>query len=81
MALNLQSSDALLTNPALLAQYWQERGAAEAAAQTANRSRTAGEVVGDLGTQLLQGAVGLGQSAYGFGNKATLGLRDRATGM
>ena len=81
MALNLQSSDALLTNPALLAQYWQERGAAEAAAQTANRSRTAGEVVGDLGTQLLQGAVGLGQSAYGVGNVATLGLLDRATGM
>jgi len=81
MALNLQSSDALLTNPALLAQYWQERGAAEAAAQTANRSRTAGEVVGDLGTQLLQGAVGLGQSAYGVGNMATLGLLDRATGM
>ena len=36
---------------------------------------------GDLGTQLLQGAVGLGQSAYGLGNIATLGVLDRATGL
>ena len=81
MALNLQSSTALLNNPALLAQYWQERAAADAAEQAAPRSRTVGEVAGDFGTQLLQGAVGLGQAAYGVGNMATLGLLDRATGM
>lgn len=81
MALNLQSSTALLNNPALLAQYWQERAAADAAEQAAPRNRTIGEVAGDFGTQLLQGAVGLGQAAYGVGNMATLGLLDRATGM
>lgn len=81
MALNLQSSTALLNNPALLAQYWQERAAADAAEQAAPRNRTVGEVAGDFGTQLLQGAVGLGQAAYGVGNMATLGLLDRATGM
>ena len=59
----------------------QAEDAAAAAAKEATRSRTAGEVFGDLGTQLLQGAVGLGQSAYGVGNMATLGLLDRATGM
>lgn len=58
----------------------QQREAAEAAAEAA-RSRTTGEVVGDIGAQLLQGAVGLGQAAYGVGNMATLGLLDRATGM
>lgn len=59
-----------------------QQAAARAAAEAeASRSRTAGEVVGDIGAQLLQGAVGLGQAAYGVGNMATLGLLDRATGM
>ena len=75
---------ALMSTPeyaAALQQVDAERAAAAAAAATANRKRTAGEVVGDIGTQLLQGAVGLGQSAYGVGNMATLGLLDRATGF
>lgn len=75
---------AILTNPAAAAQARTERAAQAAqaaAAAEAARNRTTGEVFGDLGTQLLQGAVGLGQSAYGLGNIATLGVLDRATGF
>lgn len=75
---------ALAANPALLERARQQQAILDtqaAQAAEATRSRTAGEVFGDLGTQLLQGAVGLGQSAYGVGNTATLGLLDRATGM
>lgn len=75
---------ALAANPALLERARQQQAILDnqaAQAAEATRSRTAGEVFGDLGTQLLQGAVGLGQSAYGVGNMATLGLLDRATGM
>jgi hypothetical protein len=75
---------AILTNPAAAAQARTERAAQAAqaaAAAEAARNRTTGDVFGDLGTQLLQGAVGLGQSAYGLGNIATLGALDRATGF
>lgn len=75
---------AILTNPAAAAQARMDRAAQaarDAAAAEAARNRTTGEVFGDLGTQLLQGAVGLGQSAYGLGNIATLGVLDRATGF
>lgn len=47
----------------------------------ATRSRTGGEALADTGLSLLQGAVGLGQAAYGVGNIATLGLLDRAVGL
>lgn len=55
------------------------RLAQEEAARTAPRGF--GGVAQDVGTQLLQGAVGLGQAAYGVGNLATLGVLDRATGF
>lgn len=51
------------------------------AEQEAARGRTGGEVARDAGVQLLQGAVGLGQAAYGVGNMATAGMLDRATGF
>lgn len=51
------------------------------AEQEAARGRTGGEVARDAGVQLLQGAVGLGQAAYGVGNVATGGMLDRATGF
>ena len=44
------------------------------------RSRSIGELAGDTGIAALQGAVGLGQAAFGVGNLATGGLLDRATG-
>ena len=50
-------------------------------AQLLSRNRSAGEIAQDLGSQALQGAVGLGQAAYGLGNLATLGTLDRLTGM
>lgn len=46
-----------------------------------NAPRGFGGVAQDAGVQLLQGAVGLGQAAYGVGNLATLGVLDRATGF
>lgn len=55
----------------------QDRLAAEQAAR--NTPRTWGQVGQDLGLQLLQGAVGLGQAAYGAVNLGTLGGLDRAT--
>jgi hypothetical protein len=53
------------------------------AAQEAERtrSRTVGETLSDAGLQTLQGAVGLGQAAYGVGNILTAGTLDRATGF
>lgn len=47
----------------------------------AKRSRTGGEAAADTGLALLQGAVGLGQAAYGVGNVATAGLLDRGVGL
>lgn len=55
--------------------------ATAAAATAAGRKRTTGEFFGDIGAQLLQGAVGIGQAAYGVGNMATLGLLDRGLGL
>lgn len=46
-----------------------------------NRGRTWGEAARDVPLQLLSGAVGLGQAAYGAGNIASLGLLDRAVGL
>lgn len=46
-----------------------------------NAPRGIGGIAQDVGVQLLQGAVGLGQAAYGIGNLATGGFLDRATGF
>lgn len=56
-----------------------QQRAAEAALLTRNRST--GEFLQDAGVQLVQGAVGLGQAAYGLTNLATLGGLDRVTGF
>ena len=45
------------------------------------RPRTGREVLADTGVAALQGAVQLGQAAYGAGNLATLGALDRAVGL
>lgn len=69
------------------AQEAQRQADAQAAAERAayeaemNRGRTWGEVAQDVPLQLLSGAVGLGQAAYGLGNIATLGVLDRAVGL
>lgn len=47
----------------------------------ATRDRTAGEILSDTGVGLLQGAVTLGESAYGIGNLATAGLLERGLGL
>jgi len=67
--------------PTQRAALYRQQTADLLAAHEASRSRTGGEVVGDLGVQLLSGAVGLGQAAYGLGNVATLGLLDRGIGL
>mgnify|MGYP000673879856 CR=1 FL=1 len=62
----------------------QEQAAAQQRAEEAallTRSRTTGEFLQDAGVQLVQGAVGLGQAAYGLTNLATLGGLDRVTGF
>lgn len=46
-----------------------------------NRDRSFGQVAGDTGLALLQGAVDLGSAAYGIGNIATLGGLEAVTGM
>ena len=68
---------------ALAEQEAQRRAAAEAAALEAerNRSNTWGEAALNVPVQLLSGAVGLGQAAYGLGNMATLGVLDRVAGL
>lgn len=58
----------------------QQLAAAQAEAER-TRSNTWGEAAGNVPVQLLSGAVGLGQAAYGLGNMATLGLLDRAAGL
>lgn len=59
-----------------------ERKAREAEAERERtRGRTGGEVLQDVGAQLLQGSVALGQSAYGAGNIASGGTLDRAVGL
>lgn len=60
-----------------------EAAAAQAAAEQAARTapRSLGQVGQDAGLQLLQGAVGLGQAAYGLGNIATAGFLDRGVGL
>ena len=69
------------------AQEAQRQADAQAAAERAayeaemNRGRTWGEAARDVPLQLLSGAVGLGQAAYGLGNIATLGVLDRAVGL
>ena len=65
------------------ARQLQAQQAAQAAAEEAERTRgnTWGEAAGNLPVQLLSGAVGLGQAAYGLGNMATLGTLDRAAGL
>lgn len=57
--------------------------AAQAAAEAAeaSRSNTWGEALSNVPIQLLSGAVGLGQAAYGLGNIATLGVLDRVAGL
>lgn len=60
---------------------YQEQLARDALAAEAARPRTTGQVLGDAGAALLQGAVGLGQTAYGLANMGTGGLLDRATGL
>lgn len=54
---------------------------AAAAAREGARSNTWGEAAANVPVQLLSGAVGLGQAAYGLGNMATLGVLDRVAGL
>lgn len=54
---------------------------AAAAAREAARANTWGEAAANVPVQLLSGAVGLGQAAYGLGNMATLGVLDRVAGL
>lgn len=70
-----------LQQQAALQEQETQRAAMEAAALEAerNRSRGAGEVLSDAGLQLVQGAVGLGQAAFGVGNLVTGGVLDHAT--
>lgn len=55
--------------------------AAQQAQYQATRGNTVGETLGNVPTQLLSGAVDLGQAAYGLANMGTLGVLDRATGL
>lgn len=77
-AMRQQQAQQLAQQQALEAQQ-QQAAMAEAQRQyTMNRSRTAGELAGDVGLSVGQGIVGLGQGAYGLANMASLGFLDRA---
>lgn len=54
---------------------------ARAAELEANRDRSWGEAGSDVGVQLTQGALGLGQAAYGLSNMVSAGVLDRAVGL
>jgi hypothetical protein len=59
----------------------EEQIAADRAQYDATRGNTWGEAIGNVGPQLVSGAVSLGQQAYGAANMMSLGFLDRATGL